>query len=119
MSIYPEAAFAEYSVGDTLPYLRITFVDEDGVARDLSAASAVTIRGQLVDTDITLIQKVMTAVTDGSDGVFEAQWGATDLAVTAGEYELEREIDWGGGAQPETLPGKLKMILHAKFADKV
>lgn len=115
MSIYPEEAYAEYSVGDTRPYLRIEFVDEDGNPRDLSAASGAIVRGQVKGTTITSIQKAMTAI-DAPNGIFEAQWSGSDLDVAPEEYEFEREIDWGGA--PETLPGMLKVLIHPKMADK-
>lgn len=116
MSIYPEGAYAEYSVGDTRPYLRIEFVDEDGNPRNLSGATGALVRGQIKGTTETLIQKDMTEI-DAPNGIFEAQWAGADLDVAPGEYEFEREIKWGA-SDPETLPGMLKVLIHSKMADK-
>jgi hypothetical protein len=71
-------------VGDSKPRVRYQFVDENGATIDMSsiltsAAFHARYRGDSADAFST---RNMTAVTDGSDGLFEFAWQTTDLTKT-------------------------------------
>jgi hypothetical protein len=57
----------------------------------------------------------MTAVTDGSDGVFDLAFTANQLD-TAGTFEIEYEITWSAGVT-ETPPQIDVLEVKTKFSD--
>ena len=105
-----------YRTDDRRPAIVWT-IRRDGVAIDMSGASAVNARIRPVGSAVTSFKNELTTVTDGSDGQYLLSFTANQLA-TAGEYEGELEITWSAGVY-ETAPGIFYISVVDGFADVV
>jgi hypothetical protein len=70
---------------------------------DLSTASAVTFTMKQ-GTGTPKIEKEAMTIVDAVTGVVEYPWAAGDTD-TAGDYNIEVEVDWGGG-EFQSFPSK-------------
>jgi hypothetical protein len=90
---------------DTYPALKATLeqTNEAGVKEpiDLSTAVKVTL---IMKSGATLVEGVCT-ITNAKLGKVEYTFLAKDTEV-AGTFNLEFEIDWGGGVKLETVPNE-------------
>jgi hypothetical protein len=83
-------------VGDYGFEIRMTLVDEDGTAVDIS--SATTRQILIEDPSGTVTTKTASFVTDGTDGLIS--WTVTDgFLATAGRYALEANVTDGSAFQ--------------------
>ena len=84
------------TAGATSPALKMTCLD-DGVALDVSTATAKTITITNADRSSTIQDDAaLTFTSDGTDGQVEYAWQASDTA-TPGVLLLKVTLTWPGG----------------------
>lgn len=88
---------------DTYPYLRGKAEDSNGLL-ELDKADSLKI---ILKDGATIIEGVAEVLEEDSEGMnWQYKWEAGDTAL-AGEYKVELEITWDGGASPpqiDTVP---------------
>lgn len=96
----------EIKRNDRRPYWRVTLT-ANGSAVNLTGATAA--RFTMKDATTVKVNKATMSIVDAANGVVEYQWaaGSTD---TAGNYNAEVEVDWGGSVT-QTFPSKTYFLI--------
>jgi len=99
--------------GDTLPNLRLTLKNADGLPIDITTA---TVRMRFRDRGTTTVLSTLIATkpSGGYDGKVVFAFESDTLAVPAGLYEGQIEVDYGSGTQ--TIYDILQFQIRASFA---
>lgn len=101
--------------GDRLPVLRMTLKDSDGVALDLTSASAVTFRMRARAGGALKINAAGSVVAPATSGVVEYAWQAADVD-TVGVYDAEWALTYPGGGQTVPTAGYVTVIIEQPLA---
>lgn len=91
-------------------------VTRSGSVVDLSSLSEgdvkITLR-RIGDEDLLVDHDATTWYTDGSDGKVQWQATAAELdAASAGEYEIQLEIDWGTTWETVKITDTVEVVEH-------
>lgn len=101
--------------GDTKPDLRRTLLDEDGVAVDLTTATAVVFNLRGPDGTV-VIDNAAAELTTPAAGIVTYEWAVGDTA-DAGTFTGEFEVTWtGGGVQSFPQPEYLEVVITEQVA---
>lgn len=101
--------------GDTKPDLVRTLLDEDGVAVNLTGATAVRFNLKAPDGSVK-IDNAAAAITNAAAGIVTYEWAAVDTD-TAGSFTGEFEVTWGGGGiQSFPNPDYIEVVITQEVA---
>jgi len=98
--------------GDNRPYIRLRLTSQDGDPIDVSSATVV-VKFRAGNSQTVLATLPCAKINGGEDGVVVFNFPGATLAVPAGVYEGEVEIDFGGEIQ--TVFDVLQFNLRAEF----
>lgn len=98
--------------GDQRPYVKMSLTNADGTPLSVVSATVV-VKFRAANTTTVLATIPCTKFTDGSDGIVVFNFPGTTLNVTAGQYEGEVQIDFGGEYQ--TVYDVLQFAVRQQF----
>lgn len=85
----------EIKRNDRRPYWRVGLT-ANGAPANLTGATAAAFTMTDSSGGAPVVDKADMTIIDAATGVVEYAWAAGDTAVS-GDYNIEVEVDWGGG----------------------
>lgn len=98
--------------GDNRPYIRLTILDADGTAINLTGAT-VNVYFRAANSTTLLSTIPCTLVDAGVNGVVVFNFPGTTLNVDPGDYEGEVEVSFSG--EKQTVYDVLKFVVRGQF----